>query len=298
MMLWSKILFVIVFLGQIGLISYHYPKLLHARMQDVITRFPPAEYPRLYPKPVEYYKIGQWGFMFGAKLVFGLGFVFLLAALTIDNGSFADDGYISEIWPAIYGMIQFIPLALLEIAEFRHFKLMREANPVTRRSAELRPRRILDYVSVRLVTVALFACLATVLVDLAASDFDLALGSDSVQRSLILIAVNLAMVLAGIWSVYGQQHDPHQSERDRARRLRVSLASMLFVSIAVSLFTLAQVADQVFDLDFLDAVMISLYFQAIVALSIGHLLRSFRLEEIDFEVYRDATPATVAVSGP
>ena len=38
---------------------------------------------------------------------------------------------------------------------------------------------------------------------------------------------------------------------------------------------------------FLDAPLLSLYFQAITFLSIGYLLHSQPLENIDFEVYRD-----------
>ncbi len=291
MMLWSKVLFVVVFLGQIWLISHHYPKQLRARMREIITRYPPTEYPRLYPKPVEYYKIGHWGFMLVSRSVFGLGFIFLLAALTIDNGTFADDGYISEIWPVIYGMFQFIPLALIEVAEFRHFNLMREANTVTRRSAVLRPRRMLDYVSPGLVGTALLALVVTLVASLVANDFDFSWRSDAMIQCLTLILTNLVMALVAIMGVYGRKLDPHQSEDDRARKLRVSLRSMLYISIVASVFTLTQLADQVFGLDFLDAVMLSLYFQAIVVLSIGHLLRGYRLEDVDFGVYRDTSVA-------
>lgn len=287
MMLGAKLLFVVVFLGQIVLISHHYPNRLRARMRDVLERFPPEAYPRLYPKPVEYYKIGHWGFMVTSRLVFALGFVFLAAALTIDNGTFAEDGYISEIWPVVYGMIQFVPLVLLEIAEFRHFKLMREASTGGRRSAALRPRRLREYVSFALAATALAALVVALVVDFVSTGFDFSWRSGSVQRGLTLLGVNLAMVLAGIWSVYGRKHDPHQSESDRARRMRVGMTSMLLVSITVSIFTMLQVADQVFALDYLDAPVISLYFQVVVVLSIGHVLRSFRLEDIDFDVYRD-----------
>ena len=294
MLLWSKILFVVTFLGQIWLISHYYPNRLRARMKEVLTRYPPAEYPRLYPKPVEYYKIGQWGFLVTTRLVLGLGFLFLVGALTVDNGTFSEDGYISEIWPAVYGMIQFVPLVLLEISEYRNFKQMREANTAKRRSAELRPRRLRDYVSTGLVATALGALVLALVVDLVATDFDLTWGSDTVSRGLVLIAFNLAIVLGASRAIYGRKIDPHQAESDRARRLRLGLSSMLLVSIAMSVFNLVQIADQVFDLDFLDAAMISLYFQAMVMLTIGHVLRGYRLEEIDFEVYRAAPPTAAA----
>ena len=56
--------------------------------------------------------------------------------------------------------------------------------------------------------------------------------------------------------------------------------------MAMSVFTMTQAADDVFDLDFLDATLMSLYFQVIVFFSIGHVLRSLKLEDIDFDVYK------------
>ncbi|MDA8021181.1 MAG: hypothetical protein MPN21_27405, partial [Thermoanaerobaculia bacterium] len=126
---WHDLLFYIAFLGQIFLISYYYPELLLSRMRQVLTDYPPTEYPRLYPEPVEYYKVAHWVFKIITRMVFALGFVILFCiAFLVDHSSFADDGFISEIFPAAYGMIQFVPLLLLEITEFRYFKRMREAN--------------------------------------------------------------------------------------------------------------------------------------------------------------------------
>ena len=47
MMAWSNNLFYIVFLGQILLISYYFPRKLLERMQYVLETYPPAAYPKL-----------------------------------------------------------------------------------------------------------------------------------------------------------------------------------------------------------------------------------------------------------
>ena len=80
-------------------------------MRSVLTTYPPSSYPKLYPKPVEYYKMGQRGFKLVNQFIFLLGFVILfIIAFVVDQPTFADDGFVSEAFPAVYGMIQFLPL--------------------------------------------------------------------------------------------------------------------------------------------------------------------------------------------
>lgn len=119
MLTWTDSLFYIAFLGQIYLISYYYPEKILGRMKYVLDTYPPASYPKLYSKPVEYYQIGQWKFKMVNRFIVLLGFAIILATLfVVDHNSFADDGFVSQAWPAVYGMIQFLPLMALEFSEF------------------------------------------------------------------------------------------------------------------------------------------------------------------------------------
>ena len=81
------------------------------------------------------------------------------------------------------------------------------------------------------------------------------------------------------------------SLNDRIKRIQTSLHSFFYISIAMSVFWMTQAADDIYDLDFLDATIMSVYFQFIVLLSIGHALRNMRLEDIDFDLYKEE-PAT------
>ena len=58
-MAWSNNLFYIVFLGQILLTSWYFPRRLLGRMQHVLDTYPPSQYPKLYPRPVEEYRMAQ-----------------------------------------------------------------------------------------------------------------------------------------------------------------------------------------------------------------------------------------------
>lgn len=163
----ANIIFGSAFLGQILLISYYFPRKILARMETVRDTYPPSQYPRLYPKPTEYYTVGLWAFKLATRLIFALGFVILFAIFFwVDHSTFAADGYISEAFPAAYGMIQFLPLMALEIAEFSQFKLMRKAHITRTRTADLRRRGLLSIVSPALLGLTVALYIGAILVDL------------------------------------------------------------------------------------------------------------------------------------
>jgi hypothetical protein len=262
-------------------------------MKAVLEMYPASQYPKLYPKPVEYYEQGQRRFKLVNRAILLLGFVILLAIMfVVDHGSFADDGFISEVWPAAYGMIQFLPLMYLELSEFNQFKLMRNANSDTTRKAELRRRHLTGFVSPMVVGLAIFLYVASIVFDLYVHDFVIQLDHDTTQRAIVLTVTNLFLAAFGAWHLYGRKLDPHQAFGDRAKQISANLKSLLYVSMVLSIYFMTVAADDVYDLDFLDASLLSLYFQAIAFLSIGHMLRSLRLEDIDFEVYKSDVTIT------
>lgn len=288
----ANIIFGIAFLGQIFVISYYFPRKILARMEYVRENYPRSQYPRLYPKPADYYAVGLWAFRLATRIVFALGFVVLFAVFFwVDHSTFAADGYISEAFPAAYGVIQFLPLMALEISEFSQFRLMRKANVAKTRTADLRRRGLLSIVSPALLGLTVALYIGAILVDLYAHQFTISWGHDTVQRTLVLTITNLLIAAVGAWLLYGKKLNPHQPANERIKLIKTSLHSFLFVSMAISVFWMTQAADDLYSLDFLDATIISLYFQLIVFLSLGHTLRNMRLKDINFEVYKDSPAA-------
>ncbi|MEN8133628.1 MAG: hypothetical protein ABFS45_26380, partial [Pseudomonadota bacterium] len=171
-MAWSNNIFYIIFLSQILLLSYFLPRKLLGRMRHVLETYPPAEYPKLYPRPVEHYRIAHWAFKIACRCVLALGLVLLFSIMfLVDHSTFADDGFISEAFPAAYGLIQFLPLMVLELSEFSHLKLMRKTNTSPKRRADLHRRRLGDAVSPKLLGLALFLLLACIAYDFYVHDF-------------------------------------------------------------------------------------------------------------------------------
>jgi len=289
----SNVIFYIAFLGQIFLLSYYYPGKILARIKFVRETYPPAEYPRLYPKSKKHFLVGYKRFQWASRIIMAIGFVILyMIMFVVDQATFADDGFVSEAFPAAYGMLQFLPLMALEISEFSQFKQMREAQVGTTRTADMRRRGLFNFVTPRLFFLALTLFLVAVAYDFYVQDLVTGINTDSMLRALILTASNLFLVGLGTWLMIGKKLNPHQSADDRVKHIGASLRSFLYTSMAMSVFWMVQITDDIYDLAFLDATILSIYFQAIAFLSIGTLLRTMKLKDLDFEVYRDNPAAT------
>jgi hypothetical protein len=291
-MVWSNNLFYIAFLSQIFLMSYYLPNKLLARMQHILETYPPETYPKLYPRPIEHYKMAHLAFKYISRFILLLGVLILFAVMFwVDHSTFADHGFISKAWPAAYGMLQFLPLMAVEFSEFNHLKQMRKANSASKRIADLRRRDLTDLVSPGLLGMALLLFAGAILFDLYVHDFAVTWGHDTIQRALVMTATNAFLAIVGAWNLYGRKLDPHQSAEDRIQRISVSLQSLLYVSMALSVFIAITAADDMYSLDFIDAAIMSLYFQAVALLSLGYTLRSIKLGEIDFDVYKNDAAA-------
>ena len=68
-MAWSNNLFYVAFLCQILLMSYYFPNKLLARMRHVVTTYPPTTHPKLYPKPIEQYKMAHLAFKYVSRFI-------------------------------------------------------------------------------------------------------------------------------------------------------------------------------------------------------------------------------------
>ena len=291
-MAWSNNLFYIAFLSQIFLMSYYFPNKLLARMRNVLSTYPPETYPKLYPRPIEHYKMAHLAYKYVSRFILLLGLFILFAVMfLVDHSTFADDGFISEMWPAAYGMIQFLPLMAVEFSELSHFKQMRKAKSKSKRTADLRRRGLTDLVSPPLLGMAVLLFAGAILFDLYVHDFAVTWGHDTIQRALVMAVTNGLLAIVGAWTLHGRKLDPHQSAEDRIQRMSVNLKSLLYVSMALSVFIAITAADDAYNLDAVDAVIMSVYFQAVSLLSLGYTLRNLKLDDIDFDVYKNDVAA-------
>lgn len=294
----TAILFVfyLTFAGQIYLLSIHYPNQLAKRISFVLKNYPPSEYPKLYPSGFTTLAAGARAgrltvFRRYNQLVALLGGAILVAMLASGYRPAAEGG--DEIFVMLYFFLQTVPFIVIAISEFRSYKLMHKAFQNKRRSAELRPRRLFDFVSPAYVVAAVVLFVAWVSFYVVSAG---ALATWTVEKyaTLILISgMNLAYI-AIVWkAVSGTKLDPYQAYSDQVKTIESTTKTMVFSSIMISLFLiLTQGADE-YGLEVFDPPLVSFYMQLCVVMGMGLTMRLTKIEDVDFSVYRAdaATPS-------
>ncbi len=299
----TAILFVfyLTFAGQIFLLSIHYPNQLANRISYVLKNYPPTEYPKLYPSGFTILTAGAKTsrltlFKRYNQLVALLGGAILVAMLA--SGYRPADKGGDEIFVMLYFFLQTVPFIVIAFSEFRNYKLMHQAFQTTTRSADLRPRKLFDFVAPAYVVAAvlLFIAWATFYMSSAG---DVATWTTEKYATLSIISgMNLAYIII-IWrAISGAKLDPYQAYGDQIKTIESITKTMVFSSIMISVFMiLTQAADE-YALEVFDPPLVSFYMQLCVVMGIGLTLRLTKIEDVDFSVYRAGTETPSSDKAP
>ncbi|WP_286261876.1 hypothetical protein [Thalassotalea atypica] len=277
------IAFYLIFLGQIGLISIYYPHKFTRRIQYVTNNFSPNEYPKLYPESIDTIHLKRKIYLGLNYIIAILGLVLLVVTMPLNAVENVDYQRIDSM-PLIFGMVQFIPVLLLEISSFKQFKLMRAANTSTNKTADLTPRRLFDYISPLLLSFTAILIISCILFELYINEYTLT--DDVISKIVALVLCNGLFIFLTYKNLHGKKLDPYQANTDRSKQTRTAIQSMVFVSILVSIFFMATAIINRFDFIELEVFVNSLYFQFISIFGFGSLLRALPIEELNFDVYK------------
>jgi len=287
----ETILFCFVFLSQVLLISWFYARRVISRGKYVLQHFPPSTHPRLYPQPVEYYERRLRTFA-------RLNFVIILAGLLIIAGlilgafgkwgggilkpSRNQDWDTAIVTP--FFILQLVASVYLDLSSLKHQKAMAKAPPPRVRTAELHRRRLVDFVSPTMLVVAAVTNVAFVAFVLYYRRFELpwftAAGNIIGVAALLLVF----SVLVGI-ALRAPRPDPYQAHEDRRNAIKLVVQQALAACIATPVLITVQLTIKLFDPDLLEPVIASLFCQG-VALALLWPLYSYRVDKVDFDVYR------------
>ncbi len=263
-----NILFYLVFLAQVLLISAIVPYLVKRRLRGVLDAFPASTHPQLYPRPLSTCRTGLAIFTWFNHLLLLLG----LALLVILYRVHGSDTPIPESWPGFFGGMQFLPMLVMDLFCMNLFRRLRELRPMKQRSASLMPRRLFDFIPWWLLTLALAMTVMTVLADLYLRGF--VLGHEILAKNLTLLVTNGLLALLGWWKLRGRSLTPHHNPEARNRSIGTQLTAIAVISIAFSIYMLLHAANTAFGLQNFDAIIMSLYFQSAMAISIIITLRT------------------------
>jgi len=277
----TKFLFVTVVLSQLFLISYFFPRKIANRIQFVLDTYSPSEYPKLYPKPIEYYTKKNRNYILLNSTVLGLGLFFL--GIVFSN--FPDDSQRERWDQAIvnaFFILQFFPLLLLEISSFSIFRQMRKADLRTTRKAELQPRKLFDFISPILLGIVVFVYVSFVVFILYFKRFDYPWFGGNLN---IVIITGAYLFFSGIaaWNMFGKKLDPYQSHEDRRRQISLVVKQLALISIGMTLYAIFTILAHTFEIRYLGSIFMSIYFQVLAVFT----FQAIQIDNINFDVYKE-----------
>ncbi len=282
------VIFYVIFLGQIFLLSYYYPWKTYERIAYILEHCPPSQYPKLYPNtnyidptiPVRGL-VKTFKTINVITILIGVGAIFLAAI----NG-YKPEGHGEETLIGLYAMVQFIPMIFIEIKTYQQNKLMRELSKSGVRKAQLQARNLFDYISPIAVAAALIMFCLVILFELYIANFEFRMD----QKFITIVGVGTVMQFffgfTIYWAIYGKKQDPHLSYEDQKKVGSIATSSAVYTSIGMSVFIIVNSAVKEFNLSYLDPVIMSLYFQALAFFGVGVIFRKFKVEDVNFEVYK------------
>ncbi|PCI64072.1 MAG: hypothetical protein COB37_02630 [Kordiimonadales bacterium] len=286
------ILFYIAFLSQIYLISYHYPMRLRQRILYVFNHYPPADYPKLYPQPYDYYaKEAQKGGLRAFRninfIIIGIGLAVLAAAANAGYSPSLQGG--DEIFVMAYFMLQICPLIYVELANAKLYKRMREVQKGGVRKASMQPRHLFDFIAPVYVGIAGFVYLAWLTLFIADRGLNGPWTGEVYGTVFGITGIHVFYGLMIAKHIVGKKVDPHQDSEDRAKATGFIVKSLVFSSIAMNLFITFSILADRYDFELYDPLMTSIFVQCVAALGIGYVLRVSKIDAINFNVYKKDT---------
>lgn len=282
--------FYVVFLSQLFLLSYYYPRKFATRMTFLLANYPPEQYPKLYPKPYDYhaenggrkslraYRFANW-----AILLVGLG---VLGAMLVSGYTPRLLGG-DEVFVLLFAALQAVPHMVTEIGAANYFKRMKAVDTSTTHTADLRPRRLFDFISPAYVALAAVLFVGWVVFFLGNSEFDAGWTAPAYITLIGMTVMNLFLAAMIVMIIRGAKIDPHQAYRDQLKTIEMTVRICVFSSILMSSFLILMDASDRYAWEVFDPVFTSLYVQLVMMFGLGLRFRKSNIAETDFSVYKE-----------
>ncbi|NVJ99636.1 MAG: hypothetical protein HWE25_15915 [Alphaproteobacteria bacterium] len=281
----------IAFIGQIYLISHYFPARFAQRIRYILRNFPVSEYPKLYPSAGPNFadetedKLRLFLRVNSGIAVIGL----LLLGVMFGNNYSIDPKGGDEVFVMMYFFLQVIPFLIAGYKEHTQYAAMRKAFSETRRKADLRPRRLFDFISPAAVLAAVLSYSIWLVFYLNIK------GSAGPWGEEVYISVGLTTTMNLIYAaviarfIYGKKLDPYQASKDHMKTIEAITKALVYSSIGISWFHVMTVAADEYALEAFDPALSSIYMQFCAALGFGLMLSIVKVEDLDFDVYRETS---------
>ncbi len=272
----NNLIFCVLFLGQATLISFYYSRRIVTRMERILEDYPPSEYPKLYPRPIQRYEKSHRNFRLLNNAIFATGLILTAVFLVVPRSGEWDHAY--STW---YFLLQISPVALLDFRAMKEFRLMRETNRNKKRKADLHPRSLFDFLTPLAFGVSIATYIGFIALILYVRQFNFP-WFGGYLNIVGITALNLFLAIFIYRRVYGKKIDPYQAHEDRMVQTTTIVNSLVSVSVAATLFIAVEIILAAFEMRHLKPATQCVYHLLIATLC----LRVYLPKKRDFEVYR------------
>jgi hypothetical protein len=277
--MWDNYLLYAVLLGQIFVLSFYFPRKILGLINTSMQQHSSDVYPKLYPIKEELIKRKLKLFNTLNSLTVSTGLAII--AVSIINNS--DDllGWDDQAVLLCFLLLQYVPMLYLGAQSFDYLKMMREKNKNEHRIADLKPRKLLDFISKPFLTTAILSygiCVVTVLY-FVRYPFDGFAG----LVNILGVSILYAGLGIGIYQkLYGKKHNPLQTTEDRSVETTILIKLLILTAICSSLYLAISLILASMDMRNLGNIIYSIYLQTFVF----YAYHVMKFEKVDYSVYK------------
>ncbi|WP_027835240.1 hypothetical protein [Maritalea myrionectae] len=291
--MWIDVVFYIVLLSQVILISFYYPAKIVRRTTYVLETCPPEQYPKLYestfyaePEAVIRRTLTRFKLMNMAIGNLGIALLIAMAITYYSPHEIKQNGHI--LFVLLFAILQMVPCFYIEFATWRWHAHVRATVQPSKRTADLRPRRLFDFISPIWVGLA-GGLLITWFVLYLTINNDGTPWQWNHYLTMIIFPIQMLFAFKIYRAINGKKSDPHQSYQDQIRNIQTVVQVNIFASIGMSLFLIIMELVNLYRLDMYEPLFLSGYVQFMVIFGIGQLMRTYSIKSVDFDVYKAET---------
>jgi hypothetical protein len=144
---------------------------------------------------------------------------------------------------------------------------------------------LFDFVSPALITLTILVYIGFCLMIVYVDTFDYP-WFGGYLNIVAVTAGNLFLAAFILWTLRGKKTDPYQADEDRLRQIERTIKILVATSILGTVFIALSIGLRALDWHDLPPVFQSLYLQLLAFI----LFQSFRIDNVNFEVYRQEVP--------
>jgi len=277
--MWDNYLLYMVFIGQVFVLSFYFPRKIIGLINTSMQQHSSDVYPKLYPIKEGEIKTKLKIFNIFNTLVVSIGLAIVVMSIINNTDNLA--GWDDQAVLFCFLMLQYLPMLYLGAQGFDYLKLMREKNKNEHRIADLKPRKLLDFVSKPFLSAAVlsYGLFVVTVLYFVQYPFD---GFAGLVNILGVSTLYAGLGFGIFQKISGKKHNPLQTNEDRSVETTIVIKLLILTAICSSLYLTISLILASMEMRDLGNIIYSIYLQAFVF----YAYQVMKFDRIDYSVYK------------